>query len=237
MKPISECRLYAFVDTAYLCGRKPETIARELCEGGADLIQLRAKDVPPIEIARLARVILRITQDAGVWLVVNDHWSVACEVGAPLCHLGQEDFFGAGHSHVSELLCSVGRGTAGEAGKSSQWHRPFLGLSTHSPDQAIRAMNAGAAYVAIGPVYPTPTKPGARPVTLEYVRWAAQHCTVPWFAIGGINLANLEDVLRAGASRVCVVSAILKSPDVRGACRAFKERLLSWPNSQRKNSR
>jgi len=160
MKPISECRLYAFVDTAYLCGRKPETIARELCEGGADLIQLRAKDVPPIEIARLAKVILRITQDAGVWLVVNDHWSVACEVGAPLCHLGQEDFFGAGHSHVSELLCSVGRGTAGEAGKSSQWHRPFLGLSTHSPDQAIRAMNAGAAYVAIGPVYPTPTKAG-----------------------------------------------------------------------------
>lgn len=235
MKPISECRLYAFVDTAYLSGRKPETVARELCEGGADLIQLRAKDAPPAEVAKLARVLLRITQDAGVWLVVNDHWSVACEVGAPLCHLGQEDFFGAGYKHVSDLLRVGGVGVAGEPGKPDQANRPFLGLSTHAPDQAIRAMNAGAAYVAIGPVYATPTKPGARPVTLEYVRWAAQHCTVPWFAIGGINLSNLEDVLAAGASRVCVVSAILKAPDVRGACRAFKERLLSWPNSQRKN--
>jgi thiamine-phosphate pyrophosphorylase len=74
-------------------------------------------------------------------------------------------------------------------------------------------------------VYATGTKPQAKPVTLEYVRWAAANLTVPWFAIGGINLDNLDDVLAAGARRTCVVSAILNADDVTGACRTFRERL------------
>ena len=76
-------------------------------------------------------------------------------------------------------------------------------------------------------MFATPTKPGRPGVTLEYVRWAAANIDRPWFAIGGIHLKNLNEVLEAGARRVCVVSAILRAPDVAGACRAFKERLLS----------
>ena len=101
-------------------------------------------------------------------------------------------------------------------------------MSTHAPEQAKRALAAGADYLAIGPVYATGTKPTARPVTLDYVRWAAtpqSGVSVPWFAIGGINLENLGDVLAAGASRVCVVSAILKAPDVARACAEFRRRL------------
>jgi thiamine-phosphate pyrophosphorylase len=98
-------------------------------------------------------------------------------------------------------------------------------LSSHAPEQAERAVAAGAAYVAIGPVYATGTKPSARPVTLEYVRWATAHVSIPWFAIGGINLQNLDDVLAAGARRICVVSAILNAPDLVQACQAFKARL------------
>jgi thiamine-phosphate pyrophosphorylase len=98
-------------------------------------------------------------------------------------------------------------------------------LSTHSPEQAKRALAAGPDYVAIGPVYATGTKPTATPVTLEYVRWAATNVPLPWFAIGGINLENLGDVLAAGARRVCVVSAILNAPDVAGACAKFRRRL------------
>lgn len=237
MKPLSECRLYTFVDTGYLSGRDPETVARELCEGGADIIQLRAKDLSPSDITILARKLIRITQEAGVLLVINDHWSIACEVGAPLCHMGQEDFFGAGFNHVSDLERRMAKqGEQAQAKRSQPLALPALGLSTHAPDQALRAMNAGAAYVAVGPVYPTPTKPKAAPVTLEYVRWAAQHCNIPWFAIGGITLANLDGVLAAGATRVCVVSAILKAPDIRRACRAFKSRILSWPGSQQARS-
>ena len=227
MKPLSECRLYTFVDTAYLDGRDPRRVAEALCEGGADLVQLRAKGATVGDVTRLARALLDVTEPAGVWLVVNDHWSVACEVGAPLCHLGQEDFFGAGYVHVSELKVAhpTGAGSLDLLGGEPA-RAPLLGLSTHAPEQALRAVAAGAADVAVGPVYPTPTKPGVRAVTLAYVRWAARHCPVPWFAIGGIHLGNVEEVLAAGAQRVCVVSAILRAPDVRKACRALKERLL-----------
>jgi thiamine-phosphate pyrophosphorylase len=86
-------------------------------------------------------------------------------------------------------------------------------------------MAAGPAYIAIGPVYATPTKPGVKPVTLEYVRWAAAHVNIPWFAIGGITLANVDAVVAAGAQRVCVVSAILQAPDIAEACRQFRKHL------------
>jgi thiamine-phosphate pyrophosphorylase len=211
MKLLSDCRLYAFVDTAYLRGRSPELVARQLCEGGADLIQLRAKQSSPDEIRRMAEAILPVTQGAGVGLVVNDHLEIAREVGAECCHLGQEDFFDDGHTHVSQLST-----------RNSQLR---FGLSTHAPTQAGRARAAGADYLAIGPVYATGTKPAAKPVTLDYVRWAAASVPIPWFAIGGINLDNLEDVLAAGARRVCVVSAILNADDVAKACAEFRRRL------------
>ena len=79
--------------------------------------------------------------------------------------------------------------------------------------------------MAIGPVYPTGTKPTAKPVTLDYVRWAAANVKVPWFAIGGINLTTLDDVLAAGARRICVVSAILNAPDVAAACGKYRAKL------------
>lgn len=211
MKPLAECKLYAFVDTAYLRGRAPELVAQQLCDGGADLIQLRAKTATPEEIRRMAEAILPITRRAGVGLVINDYPALALEVGAELAHLGQEDFFDAGHRSVDELR---------PPGSALQ-----IGLSTHAPEQAQRALAAGADYIAIGPVFATPTKPGARPVTLDYVRWAAEHVPIPWFAIGGINLRNLEEVLAAGATRVCVVSAILNAQDVAAACREFRRRL------------
>ncbi|MFN3410367.1 MAG: thiamine phosphate synthase [Limisphaerales bacterium] len=210
-KPLADCRLYAFVDTAYLHGRAPQDVARLLCDGGADLIQLRAKSESPDVVRRLAEALRPITAAAGVWFVVNDHLEVARAVQADFCHLGQEDFFDAGHRHVDEI------------------RRPGetlgIGLSTHAPEQCRRAISAGADYVAIGPVYPTGTKPGARPVTVEYVRWAAAHVEVPWFAIGGINETTLEEVLSAGARRICVVSAILNAPDIAAECRRYRSRL------------
>jgi thiamine-phosphate pyrophosphorylase len=212
MKPLLECRLYAFVDTAFLHGRAPDVAARQLCDGGADLIQLRAKKSPPGEIRRLAETILPITRQANVGMVINDHPAIAMEIGAEFCHMGQEDFFDAGHKHVSEV-----RGAKCEM---------RIGLSTHEPEQALRALAAGADYIAIGPVYATGTKPAANPVTLDYVRWASANVNIPWFAIGGINLNNLNEVLAAGARRICVVSAILNAADVTKACKEFRRRLL-----------
>ena len=135
----------------------------------------------------------------------------ARDLGAEICHLGQEDYF--------------------ESSDESQAasYQPALGLSTHAPEQAIRAMETNAAYLAIGPIFPTPTKPGRPGVTLDYVRWAAANVGCPWFAIGGITLENIDSVLEAGARRICVVSAILNAPDVARACQQFNKRLASVP--------
>lgn len=214
MKSLADCRLYTFVDSAYLRGRNPVDLASMLCDGGADLIQLRAKDWSEDRIQKTAEALLPVCEMNGVLLVINDHPAVAKRIGAPLAHMGQEDFFDAGHRHVVDVI------------GDSDGEPVGLGLSSHAPEQAQRALEAGAAYVAVGPVYATPTKPGRLPVTLSYVRWAAEHLhRAPWFAIGGITLATLEDVLSAGATRICVVSAILDAANVVAACREFRSRL------------
>ena len=213
MKPLSQCLLYAFIDTAYLHGRDPADLALQLIKGGADIIQLRAMDKSNDEVRRMAEAIQPLTRSNEVHLVINDHLDVAQEVGAEFCHFGQEDFFDAGYTGVADLPTNPER------------EQPRIGLSTHAPEQAERAVQAGAHYIAIGPVFRTGTKPAVPPVTLEYVRWAAAHVDIPWFAIGGITLENLDQVMQAGARRVCVVSAILNSRDAIKACREFRQRL------------
>lgn len=213
MRSLSDARLYTFIDTGYLNGRDPALIARQLCDGGSDIIQIRAKNSPPHEVRKLAESVMPILANAGVPLVINDHWELARELGVDYCHLGQEDFFDSGLTHVSQL--------------ATFQDRPLLGLSTHAPEQARRALGAQPAYIAIGPVYSTATKPTAKPVTLDYVRWAADNVQIPWFAIGGINSATLDSVLEAGATRICVVSDILNAPDIAAACRRFRSRIES----------
>lgn len=211
LKPLAAARLYTFVDTAYLRGRDAAEVARQLCDGGSDLVQLRAKGAPLDEVRRLAEAVQPVCERAGVCFVLNDHPKLALQLGAACCHLGQEDFFDAGYRVAAQVT-----------GCPPQMK---LGLSTHAPEQAQRALRAAPDYIAIGPVFPTGTKPGRPAVTLDYVRWAAANVTIPWFAIGGINLDTLDSVLAAGARRVCVVSAILNAPDIAAECRAFGERL------------
>ncbi len=211
MKPLTDCFLYAFIDTAYLYGRSIGELSRQLCAGGADLIQIRAKNSNPDQILHMAEEILPIAQKAHVGLVINDFPDIALQIGAPYCHLGQEDFFDKGYQSVSQLYPLPGS--------------PAVGLSSHKPDQALRAIKAGADYLGVGPVFPTATKPEAQAATLDYVRWASEHIPIPWFAIGGIQLKNLDEVLNAGARRICVVSAILQSRDIAKTCLEFKKKL------------
>ena len=211
MKALRDSQLYTFVDTAYLHGRSPSDVARELCEGGSDIIQLRAKKESRDKVMCIAETLLPITQAAGIPLVINDHLDVAKQMRAEFVHLGQEDFFESEIARSREFAASTAA--------------PRLGLSSHSPEQAKRAISAGADYVAIGPVFLTATKPGRPAATLDFVRWAAVNVGIPWFAIGGITLQTIDEVLKAGARRVCVVSAILNAPDISAACREFKRRL------------
>jgi thiamine-phosphate pyrophosphorylase len=178
VKALSDCRLYTFVDAAYLRGRRPEAVAQELCDGGSDLIQLRAKDVSTDDIRRLAEAILPVTRGAGVGLVINDHPEIAAEVGAEFCHLGQEYFFNLGYTRESEV-------TGGAA---------QIGLSTHAPEQAQRALAAKPAYIAIGPVYATDTKPTARPCNHTVVCHRRNQFDESRTGVGGGRAADLRGV-------------------------------------------
>ena len=159
----------------------------------------------------MAEKILPVTRRANVGLVINDHLEIARGTGRGILPPGAGGFF---QCRIQERLRTVGHG----AGIADRFVNPFARAGETRDGSRCRLL-------AIGPVFATGTKPTAKPVTLEYVRWAAANVTVPWFAIGGINLGNLGDVLAAGAKRICIVSAILNAPDVAKACAEFQQRL------------
>ncbi len=210
MRSIADCRLYGFLDAAYLGLRDPAEVTHELLLGGVDVIQLRAKTWNLDDIAAVAHRVLPLTRTAGVPLIINDHVELARRVAADGVHLGQED--------LDLMPVSAARARLGP-GK-------LVGVSTHSLAQARAAEALAPDYLGIGPLYATGTKPAAKPIGLETLQEVATRVTVPAFAIGGITMHNLHAVLAAGATRIAVVSAILCAPDVRAAAREFKNSLI-----------
>ena len=206
---IADCRLYGFIDTAYLAGRDPAELTRQLIAGSVDVIQVRAKhDTHPQRVA-LALAVVRAAKSSPVPIIVNDDIIAAFEAGADGVHLGQEDWAAIPRENRGEKLAGL----------------RIVGISTHSLEQAQTAERDGADYIGVGPVFATGTKPGVKPVGVELVRQVAARVAVPFFAIGGITPANLDEVLAAGATRVAVVSAILCAPDAAKAASEFKKRL------------
>ncbi|MDD2709199.1 MAG: thiamine phosphate synthase [Verrucomicrobiae bacterium] len=199
-------QLYAILDTGYLAGRQPSVVAAEMIRGGVDIIQVRAKDLPEKEISALVREVLTVTRPAGVPLIVNDHPRIAGATGADGAHVGQDD-----------ISVAAARQMAGPGS--------LIGKSTHSLEQARKAVAEGADYIGVGPVFATPTKPDYTPVGLELVRQVSREITIPFFCIGGIKLENAPTVIAAGARRIVVVSGILQAPDLTAYCQALKKNL------------
>jgi thiamine-phosphate pyrophosphorylase len=202
---LAKARLYGFIDTAYLDDRDPAELTCALVAGGVDIIQVRAKDFSHAERVQLTLMVLGMAFRDKVPVIVNDDIDAAFESGADGVHLGQEDWAATQRDRLANMR--------------------IVGISTHSLEQALRAERDGADYIGVGPVFATATKPGVKPVGLELVKTVAGRVAVPFFAIGGITLENIDSVREAGASRVAVVSAILKSPDVEKAAAALKEKL------------
>ena len=209
-KCLTDCHLYGFIDTAYLQNQNLATVARELIEGGVDVLQVRAKRNSHAQRVEIGVSAVSIAAEYKIPVIINDDIEAAFETGADGLHLGQEDWENLG-------------GRAERADRLAQMR--IVGLSTHSLEQALRAERDGADYVGVGPVFPTATKPGVKPVGLELVRQVAEQVKIPFFAIGGITLDNIDEVIAAGATRVAVVSALLRSPDVRGAAANFRRKL------------
>jgi thiamine-phosphate pyrophosphorylase len=200
-------RLYGIADLGYVSTCELVAMTRALCEGGVDLLQLRAKGYSAGEIETFARSMLPVTQDFGVPLIINDHPEVAAEVGSEGVHVGQED------EAVAKARALLGPGCV-------------VGKSTHSLAQAVAAAEEGADYIGFGPLYATGTKPDYVPIGLADVGEVNRRVAVPVFCIGGVNAGRLDEVLAAGARRVVVVSAFLQAPNVVLAVRELKARLV-----------
>ncbi len=175
---------------------------RAALDGGVDVLQLRCKEMEALPYIRLAERVGRLARDAGVPFVVNDRVDVALASDADGVHLGQQD-----------LPVALARRLAPSL---------LIGRSSHEPAHAKAAVVERASYFAVGPVWETPTKPGRPAAGLSYVRdVAARSIAIPWFAIGGITLDNVDEVLAAGATRVALVRAVLDAPDPGDAAARF----------------
>jgi thiamine-phosphate pyrophosphorylase len=195
---------------AYLylaCSERSDRFLERALLGGVDIVQLRIKDGAPDEqiLAAAARY-RRACDDAGALLIINDRPDLAVAAAADGVHLGQDD-----------VGCEHARAIVGE--------ERLVGLSTHSPAQIDAAVQAGVDYIGVGPVHATPTKPGRAAVGLELIRYAACHCAVPFFAIGGIDASTVDAVRDAGARRVAAVRALTGAQDPELAARALRARL------------
>ncbi|HEX5529309.1 MAG TPA: thiamine phosphate synthase [Methylomirabilota bacterium] len=198
--------LYAILDRSVARGRDLPGLLDAVLAGGCRLVQLREKTMPLDELLPLARRLARRCREAGALLIVNDRADLALAVGADGLHVGQDD-----------LPARQARGLL----------RPnmILGVSTHDPEQARRAVADGADYVAVGSIFPTPTKAGFQLVGPELIRRVRPEVPVPLVAIGGITADNAAAVLGAGADAVAVISALCAAPDPEAATRAFLARI------------
>ena len=212
---LESSRLYLCTDARERQGDFAEFV-KAAAAGGVDLIQLRDKQVAPERLVELVGVLRDAVGPYQPLIVVNDSAEIAGTSHADVLHIGQDD------------------GAAAKARRHlHQWAK--IGRSTHDPDQIRDALDdRDIDYFAVGPVWATPTKPTAQPVSLDLVRHAVTVTppfaagSKPWFAIGGINADNLEQVLDAGARRVCVVRAICDADDPQEAARVLKDQLRQF---------
>jgi thiamine-phosphate pyrophosphorylase len=206
---LAAARLY-FVSDRRPGGRPlPEVLAAALA-GGVDVFQLRDKTAGDDALLAAAAEARALCVAAGALFLLNDRPDLALAAEADGVHVGQAD------APVAAARAAVGEDR-------------LVGLSTHGAAQADAAASLGPDYIAVGPVHPTPTKPGRPPIGLEPVRHAARTVTIPWFAIGGIDPVTVHDVTAAGAARVVVVRAIAEASDPEAAARRLRAALDEVP--------
>jgi thiamine-phosphate pyrophosphorylase len=206
-RSLSDARLYLCVDARELQGDLPEFLDVVLANG-VDIVQLRQKGIEARQELAALEVFAEACARHDALLAVNDRADVAWAAGSQILHLGQDD-----------LPVPVARALIADD--------VLIGRSSHAEAEvAAAAVEEGVDYFCVGPCWPTPTKPGRPAPGLDLVRYAAGLSTDrPWFAIGGIDLGNLDQVLEAGARRVVVVRAITEAADPGAAAAQFATRL------------
>jgi thiamine-phosphate pyrophosphorylase len=197
---LEQSRLYLVLE-ARPHGEDPSALLDAALRGGVDVVQLRDKDLPDDDLVRASEPFRRACDAYGALFVLNDRPDLVEACGADGVHVGQAD------ASVAEARATVGPDC-------------IVGLSIETEAQ-LDAI-AGADYLGVGAVFATPTKTDSVAAGLEFVRATAARASVPWFAIGGIELANVAEVVAAGAPGVAVVRAIRDADDPEAAARALK---------------
>lgn len=205
---MKEARLYAIIDLGYVNPENASQITQSLILGGADVIQLRAKQHPITTIRTVAAALIPICQAANIPFILNDHPDLAAELYADGVHIGQDD------GSLANARSIIGP-------------NKIIGRSTHSFAQAQDALAEGFDYIGFGPLFPTPTKAGRPGIGMEHISIMESEIgsKIPAFCIGGIKRSLLPSVLAAGAKRVCMVSDLLTAPDVTAATREATQML------------
>ncbi|MBR3927179.1 MAG: thiamine phosphate synthase [Akkermansia sp.] len=213
-KLLANCRLYGIVDMGYTEPEQVEARTCALIEGGVQIIQLRAKGVELSLVKQWAIVMQAICREHKVIFVLNDYPEMAAEIKADAVHVGQDG------GSLADVRKIVGPGV-------------IVGRSTHSPEQALQALQEGADYIGFGPLYPTGTKPGRKSIGLQDVAEVQDAVgDMPMFCIGGINAATLPEVLEAGARRVVIVSWLLLQENIAEAARRVIAQIEGYPKGQ-----
>ncbi len=203
---LAKARLYVLVTTS-LCSTDPLTAAREAVRGGADIIQMREKEMEDGEFHRLAAAMAEICREGGALFLINDKPHIASLVDADGIHVGQGDL----PVHLARRIVGFDK---------------IIGVSTCEPALAEKAHRDGADYIGVGPVYETSTKQHRMAVGLEYVRWAAGWGKLPFCAIGSVNRGTIDGVVKAGARTVAICTAVTKAKDIAGEAAFFKGKML-----------
>ncbi len=205
MKQAVDWSVYVITDRRVAGDRSILEVVRAALRGGATVVQLREKEATTRQMIELGRALHRITQEAGVPLIVNDRVDVALAIGAEGVHVGQDDMPAA----LARRLIGPDR---------------ILGVSAGTVEEAIQAQQDGADYLGVGDVYGTPSKPDAgEPIGVEGLAEITRAVSIPVVAIGGIRPDNAVAAIRAGASGVAVISAVVGAPDPEAAARRLRE--------------
>jgi thiamine-phosphate pyrophosphorylase len=191
--------LYAIIDYQSLKGRDPVEITRQVIRGGAKVIQLRDKTNKKKDLLPIAQALSDLCKDNGALFIMNDNLDVALAAGADGLHIGQEDLSVTAARKLAPLDM-------------------IIGCSVFNAAQARQAVADGADYVAVGAIFPTPSK-DTIVLGLEPLRQVKQAVAVPVVAIGGINLNNLNEVKKAGADSIAVIGAVLGAGSPEQAAR------------------
>ncbi|MBI4666479.1 MAG: thiamine phosphate synthase [Nitrospinae bacterium] len=207
MPDFSEIDIYPVTGRSLAKGLGDEQIISALARGGARIVQLREKNLSGREFYELASLYRRETRRHGMLLVINDRVDMALAVEADGVHLGRED-----------MPITAARRVMGP--------KAIIGGSSHSIEEALGVESAGASYVNLGPIYPTPTKPGATAIGLSAVkRAAAGAIRIPFTVMGGVTMENIGEVVMAGARKIGVVSAIFGAEDLEMATKRLRGRI------------